>query len=70
LGNKLAIHKDQHKRAIDFFAGKFEDPMLHADIHAAVNRDTDVILFNIDSRADTNDKEDAILNVFLQTSTN
>jgi len=40
--------------------------MLHADIHAAVNRDTDVILFNIDSRADTNDKEASILNVFLK----
>ncbi|MGL5027030.1 MAG: BREX system P-loop protein BrxC, partial [Shewanella oncorhynchi] len=32
----------------------------------AVNRQTEVILFNIDSRADTEDKEDAILKVFLR----
>lgn len=66
LGNTQATNDGTKKRAIDFFNGKFEDPMLHADIHAAVNRDTDVILFNIDSRADTNDKEASILNVFLK----
>ncbi len=66
LGNTQATNDSTQKRAIDFFDGKFEDPMLHADIHAAVNRDTDVILFNIDSRADTNDKEASILNVFLK----
>ena len=52
--------------AIEFFKEKLSDKLLYSDIHAAVNRNTEVILFNIDSRADTEDKEDAILKVFLR----
>ncbi|MBJ6911604.1 hypothetical protein JG661_20265, partial [Vibrio cholerae] len=37
-----------------------------ADIQNAVTKDTDVILFNIDSRANTDDRENAILKVFLK----
>jgi len=40
--------------------------MLYGDIHSAVSKPTDVILFNIDSRANTDDRENAILKVFLK----
>lgn len=66
LGNQRAVHGEQSKAAIDFFKNKISDNLLYSDIHAAVNRQTEVILFNIDSRADTEDKEDAILKVFLR----
>ncbi|WP_241660671.1 BREX system P-loop protein BrxC, partial [Aeromonas salmonicida] len=66
LGNQRAVHGEQSKAAIDFFKDKISDNLLYSDIHAAVNRQTEVILFNIDSRADTEDKEDAILKVFLR----
>ncbi|MEZ0175391.1 MAG: BREX system P-loop protein BrxC [Candidatus Reddybacter sp.] len=66
LENREAQHNGKKKRAIEFFKDKISDSMLFGDIHAAVNRDTDVILFNIDSRANTDDKEDAILKVFLK----
>ncbi len=66
LGNQQAIHGSQTKTAIEFFKEKINDNLLYSDIHAAVNRQTEVILFNIDSRADTEDKEDAILKVFLR----
>jgi len=66
LGNQRAVHAHQSKKAIDFFKEKICDNELYSNIHAAVNRQTEVILFNIDSRADTEDKEDAILKVFLR----
>ena len=50
-----------------FGSGKSHfDAMLLADIQKAVTKDTDVILFNIDSRANTDDRENAILKVFLK----
>ncbi|BDO08309.1 hypothetical protein [Aeromonas caviae] len=55
LGNQRAVHGEQSKAAIDFFKDKISDTLLYSDIHAAVNRPTEVILFNIDSRADTED---------------
>ena len=61
------VEKDGHTRhAIDFFKEKISDPMLLADIKIAVSKPTDVILFNIDSRANTDDRENAILKVFLK----
>lgn len=66
LGNQKAVNGSDTRTAIDFFRTKINDSLLFSDIHAAVNRDTEVILFNIDSRADTEDKEDAILKVFLR----
>ena len=51
------------KRAVDFFDGKIHDAMLAADIKRAVAAETDVILFNIDSKADTGN-DDPILTVF------
>ncbi|MGL4755533.1 MAG: BREX system P-loop protein BrxC, partial [Aeromonadaceae bacterium] len=66
LGNCQASSNGQTRAAIDFFRDKLDDSLLFSDIYAAVNRSTEVILFNIDSRADTEDKEDAILKVFLR----
>lgn len=51
-------------RAVEFFTDKIQDPKLMADIRAAGNENTDVILFNIDSRANSRDGKEAILNVF------
>tara|TARA_R110001583_G_scaffold85875_1_gene224970 strand:- start:13326 stop:16958 length:3633 start_codon:yes stop_codon:yes gene_type:complete len=66
LENREARFGGDTQRAIEFFREKIADGMLFSDIHAAVNRPADVILFNIDSRASTEDKEDAILKVFLK----
>ena len=42
----------QSKRAVEFFESKIQDAMLFGDIKRAVASNTDVILFNIDSKAD------------------
>ena len=54
------------KRALDFFESKIKDPMVLADMQIAGNTTTDVILFNIDSKSESNYKssKDAILKVF------
>lgn len=54
------------KRAVAFFDSKVKAPMLLADIKRAVAGHTDVILFNIDSKADAGRGRDAILAVFLK----
>jgi len=66
IGNRLAHEPEtkSEKRAIDFFTDKIEDPMLLADLKRAGQKDTDIILFNIDSRADTSDGRTAVLSVF------
>lgn len=66
LENREATNEGRVKKAAEFFKDKINDAMLYGDIHASVNRDTDVILFNIDSRANADDKENAILKVFLK----
>lgn len=59
-----------NRRAIDYFLedGKFEDNHLQDAINKATSVPTDVALFNIDSKADSNAANDqsAILNVFLK----
>lgn len=54
------------KSAVDYFDDKIDDRMLLADIKRAGNVPTDVILFNIDSKAslDSVDGKDKILSVF------
>ena len=54
------------KAAVDYFDGKIQDAKLLADIKRAGNIPTDVILFNIDSKAslDSVDGKDKILAVF------
>ena len=56
-----------NKRAVEFFdQHKLRDSMIRADIHAALNHSADVMLFNIDSKASSNDNGNPILNVFLR----
>lgn len=56
------------KKAITFFDDKIEDPMILADMKMAGDISTDVILFNIDSKSDSNSKshKDAIVKVFMK----
>ncbi len=66
LENRVVEKDGNRRKAIDFFQDKITDPMLFADIQSVVTKDTDVILFNIDSRANTDDRENGILKVFLK----
>lgn len=66
LQNVEAQHQGVQKRAVDFFKDKITDAFLTGEINQAVAKKNTVILFNIDSRANTDDKEDAILKVFLK----
>lgn len=54
------------KKAVDFFENKIQDQMVLADMQKAGDISTDVILFNIDSKSESNYKtsKDAILKVF------
>jgi hypothetical protein len=58
------------KKALDYFIEdkKIVDPMVLADMKLAASTSTDVVLFNIDSKSDSNGKasKDAIVNVFLK----
>ena len=58
------------RKALDYFVEdkKIVDPIVLADMKLAADTPTDVILFNIDSKSETNGKQnkDAIVNVFLK----
>ena len=66
LGNHEAHNPESgaEKKSIDFFKDKILDPMLLADLKRAAGNDTDIILFNIDSRADASDGRASLLSVF------
>lgn len=66
LDNESHQHNGQTKQAVDFFDDKISDAMIMGDIKRAVASDTDVILFNIDSKSDSSTGRDAILAVFLK----
>ena len=67
LQNKLAYDPDGAKHtATDFFREKINDNFLMSEIDTAVAKDNTVILFNIDTRADTDDAENAVLKVLLK----
>lgn len=66
LDNEDHSHNGQTKKAVEFFKSKIKDAMLYGDIKRGVASNTDVILFNIDSKADTKSGRDAILAVFLK----
>lgn len=66
LRNAEHKHDGQSRRAIDFFEAKIEDAILLGDIKRAISPSTEVILFNIDSKANAEDGRDAILKVFLK----
>ena len=65
LNNEPASSNGITKQPVEFFDEKIDDPMLLGDIKRAIGTNTDVILFNIDSKADSRDR-DAILSVFLK----
>lgn len=68
LHNRTHTNNGQSKQAVDFFESKVRDAMLFGDIKRAVVANTDVILFNIDSKADhgSSTGRDLILRVFLK----
>ena len=66
LQNQEVSSDGQTKRAIEFFEPKIQDQMFLGDIKRAVASDTDVILFNIDTKASHKTGRDAILQVFLK----
>ena len=69
LSYLLANKSVGDRKAIDFFADdkKIVDQMVLADMKLAADTSTDVVLFNIDSKSDSNSKQnkDAIVNGFL-----
>ena len=58
------------RKPIDFFKedGKIKDPMVIGDMESSTNVNSDVILFNIDSKSSSqsNSDKDDILNVFIK----
>ncbi len=64
----LSNRKIDDKSAVEFFKDKINDPLVYARMQAAADSNTDVILFNIDSKAMSGEKHDnnVIINVFLQ----
>ena len=66
LRNRTHRYQGQQKQAVEFFQSKIKDAILAGDIKRAVAADTDVVLFNIDSKADHRTGRDLILRVFLR----
>jgi len=68
LSNRAVNHGGKKRCALEFFEEKITDASLLGNIRNSVKSDTDVILFNIDSKADQsqNSKDTAIISVFLK----
>lgn len=68
LAYLLENKKVKGKQAIDFFQEKVQDPLVYANMQRTADVETEVILFNIDSKGslDNKSKEDAILRVFMK----
>ena len=68
LSYLLANREVRGKTALEFFREKITDPAIFANIEKAVTTGTkDVILFNIDSKANTANKGDEqIVNIFMR----
>jgi len=60
------ISNGETKEAVKIFEEKITDAMLMGTIKRAVSKDADVILFNIDSKADQSKGRDSVLAVFLK----
>lgn len=54
------------KKAVDYFADKFDDPMMFEQLKLCASVPTDTILFNIDSKSTLNKDKTAILRVFAK----
>ena len=61
LRNQMHSANGETKQAVAFFEDKIRDAMLLGDVRRAVAANTDVVLFNIDSKADSGAGRDAIL---------
>jgi len=66
LQNHTHTNNGQSRQAIEFFESKVKDAMLFGDIKRAIVANTNVILFNIDSKADHRTGRDLILRVFVK----
>jgi hypothetical protein len=68
LGNRSVRHNGDERTALDFFEEKIKDAQLLGNIRNSVKSDSDVILFNIDSKAaqGQGNRDTAILAVFLK----
>jgi hypothetical protein len=68
LAYLLENKKVKNKKAVEFFQNKIQDPLILANMNRTADVETEVILFNIDSKAslDSKSKEDAILRVFMK----
>ncbi|GHE78347.1 BREX system P-loop protein BrxC [Thalassotalea profundi] len=66
LQNITATNGEIDRSAIEFFKDKNLDGFLLGEIDTAITKENTVILFNIDSRANTDEGVDAILKVFLK----
>ena len=66
FANRLITNPEDGSRqnAIDFFDDKIKDPMMLGDLRRASRIRTDVVLFNIDSKAQDADGRTAIRSVF------
>ena len=62
LSNKIVAGK----HAVEYFADKFDDPMLYAQLEHCASVPTDTILFNIDSKSPITKDKTAILRVFAK----
>lgn len=62
LSNKVVAGK----KAVDYFADKFDDPLMFAQVERSASVQTDTILFNIDSKGPLNKNKTAILRVFAK----
>ena len=54
------------KRALDYFADKFDDPMMYATVQKCVRIPTESILFNIDIEGPIQKDKTAVLRVFAK----
>ena len=54
------------KKAVQYFADKFDDPMMYAQLENCVKVPTETILFNIDSKSPLTKDKTAILRVFAK----
>ena len=68
LSYLLENREAKGKKALDFFKDKIADQMLYGQMKFCSQSPSDVILFNIDSKADSDskNKKDAIVSVFLK----
>ncbi|MBI9018588.1 MAG: BREX system P-loop protein BrxC [Phycisphaerae bacterium] len=66
LGGREVSYNGQSRKAVEFFEDKVNEAMLLGNIRRSVAKETDVIIFNIDSKADQAKGRDAILAVFLK----